>query len=136
MRVAMIAGDPWFRAADVCTVPAFQSDSRRAVSALDPDEKTTVVVHKTAVQEGCVKNPYGTGRGNPNMTFVSESGLYTLILRSNKPEAKPFRRRVTHDVLPTIRRTGRYTPPPAKTWMRCSPAHSVRSPISPPAPVI
>lgn len=69
------------------------------------------------------------------MTFVSESGLYTLTLRSNKPEAKPFRRRVTHDVLPTSRRTGRYTPPPAKTWTRCSPARSDRSPISPPAPV-
>ncbi|MGW9208237.1 BRO-N domain-containing protein [Embleya sp. NPDC055664] len=110
VRVTMIDGDPWFCAADVCTVPAFQSNSRRAVGALDPDEKTTVTVSKTAGQGNSVRNPYGINRGNPNMTFVSESGLYTLILRSNKPEAKPFRRRVTHDVLPTIRRTGRYTP--------------------------
>ncbi|MFI6583381.1 BRO family protein [Embleya sp. NPDC050493] len=109
VRVVTVAGDPWFCAIDVCEVLE-HSNSRVAVSVLDPDEKMTVVVSKTAGQANSVRKPYGINRGNPNMTFVSESGLYTLILRSNKPEAKPFRRWVTHDVLPTIRRTGRYTP--------------------------
>ncbi|MFE5328001.1 Bro-N domain-containing protein [Embleya sp. NPDC056575] len=111
VRVAVIDGDPWFCAIDVCAA-LNHTNSRMAVANLDQDEKTSLRVEKTAAQRGSVSNPYGTSDpgGNPNMTFVSESGLYTLILRSNKPEAKPFRRWVTHDVLPTIRRTGRYTP--------------------------
>jgi prophage antirepressor-like protein len=48
---------------------------------------------------------------NREMWFVTESGLYTLVIRSNKPEAKKFRRWVTHDVLPSIRRLGYYVHP-------------------------
>jgi len=48
------------------------------------------------------------------MTIISEPGLYTLLMRSNKPEAKPFRRWVTHDVLPAIRKTGSYAIPGAE----------------------
>ncbi|MFI6982367.1 BRO family protein [Embleya sp. NPDC050154] len=111
VRIVMIDGDPWFCATDVCAV-LDHTNSRMAVSNLDADEKTSVRVGKTAAQRGSVSNPYGTSDpgGNPNMTFISEAGLYSLILRSNKTTAKPFRRWVTHDVLPTIRRTGRYTP--------------------------
>jgi hypothetical protein len=46
--------------------------------------------------------------GNPNMNIINESGLYTLIMRSNKPEAKRFRKWVTSEVLPSINRTGMY----------------------------
>ncbi|MGC0415427.1 BRO family protein [Embleya sp. AB8] len=109
MRVAMIADDPWFCANDVCKILE-HSNSRAAVGILDTDERIVVDISKTAGQGNTVSKGYGINRGNPNMTFVSESGLYTLILRSNKPEAKPFRRWVTREVLPTIRRTGRYTP--------------------------
>ncbi|WP_425387409.1 BRO family protein [Embleya scabrispora] len=50
---------------------------------------------QTAAQRGSVSNPYGTSdpHGNPNMTFISEAGAYSLILRSNKRTANPFRRR-------------------------------------------
>ncbi|WP_406284659.1 BRO family protein [Embleya sp. NBC_00896] len=109
VRVVMTDGNPWFCATDVCTVLA-HTNSRMAVTKLDPDEKTTIRVERTAGQGGSVNNSYGTLGGNPNMIFISESGLYSLIMRSNKPHAKAFRRWVTHDVLPTIRRTGRYTP--------------------------
>jgi len=50
----------------------------------------------------------GNKRGNPNMTVVNEPGLYTLILSSRKPEAKAFKRWITHEVIPTIRKTGGY----------------------------
>ena len=52
-----------------------------------------------------------TPGGNQEMTIVSEAGLYSLILRSRKPEAKAFKRWVTHEVLPSIRKTGAYLSP-------------------------
>ena len=97
VRVVML-GDPpapWWVAKDVCDILDIQN-SRDAVSTLDEDERNTV-----AFTDG--------NRGNPNMTVISEAGLYSLIFRSNKPEAKEFKRWVTHEVLPTIRKTGTYS---------------------------
>ncbi|MFF7248677.1 BRO family protein [Embleya sp. NPDC008237] len=108
VRVVMFGDAPWFCALDVCTVLG-HSNSRMAVANLDQAEKTLIRIDKTAGHEALVRNSYGHP-GNPNMTFINESGLYALILRSNKPKAKVFRRWVTHEVLPSIRRTGRYTP--------------------------
>lgn len=91
------AGDPWFVAKDVCDILGI-SNNRDAIRQLDPDEKSTVGI------------PDGTS-GNPNKTIISEPGLYKLIMRSRKPEAKEFQRWVTHTVLPSIRRHGTYTAP-------------------------
>lgn len=87
-------GEPWFVAADVCKALEV-ANSRDAVARLDEDEKNTVVL-----TDG--------NRGNPNVTVVSEAGLYTLVLGSRKPEAKAFKRWITHEVIPTIRRHGAY----------------------------
>lgn len=89
-------GDPWFVAKDVCDILEI-SNNRDAISQLDNDEKNTVVI-----SDGIP--------GNPNKTIISEPGLYKLIMRSRKPEAKEFQRWVTHEVLPTIRKTGGYIP--------------------------
>ena len=89
-------GVPWFVAADVCAVLGF-GNSRQVLTRLDPDEKG---VHST-----------DTPGGHQSMTTVNESGLYSLILGSRKPEARAFKRWVTHDVLPAIRRTGSYSTP-------------------------
>ena len=86
-------GNPWFIAKDVCKVLQIRN-SRDACSALDEDEK------------GVGKSD--TLRGTQEVTLISESGLYTLILRSNKPNAKKFRKWVTAEVLPTLRKAGRY----------------------------
>lgn len=83
----------WFVAKDVCDVLEIKN-SRDAVSRLDDDEKNTVVLTD--------------GIGNPNKTIVNEPGLYTLILGSRKPEAKMFKRWITHEVLPSIRMNGMY----------------------------
>ena len=80
----------WWVAKDVCDVLEL-SNSRTSLAPLDDDEKDTVHIMD------------GTP-GNPNTTVVSEPGLYSLILRSRKPEARAFKRWVTHEVLPTIRR--------------------------------
>lgn len=88
------AGEPWFVAADVCRVLEIVNLSQ-ALSELDDDERNTL-----RITEG--------NRGNPNLNIISEAGLYDLVFRSRKPEAKAFRRWVTKEVLPAIRKTGRY----------------------------
>lgn len=88
------SAQPWFVAADVL---ALLDLHRSSLAALDEDEKG---VHSL-----------DTPGGQQRFTLISEAGLYSLILRSRKPEAKAFRRWVTHDVLPAIRRTGNYTAP-------------------------
>ena len=95
IRVILQNGEPWWVAKDVCDILSIVN-SRDAVSALDDDEKNTV-----GISDG--------KRGNPNMSIVSESGLYALIMRGNKPEAKKFRKWVTSEVLPSIRKTGSYS---------------------------
>mgnify|MGYP001780651803 CR=1 FL=1 len=87
-------GEPWFVAADVCRALGI-GNSRDATAKLDDDEKNTV-----ALTDG--------NRGNPNVCVVNEPGLYTLVLSSRKPEAKAFKRWITHEVIPAIRKTGGY----------------------------
>jgi prophage antirepressor-like protein len=99
IRVIMKDGEPWFVAKDVCDILG-HTNSRMALEMLDDDEKGVSKVY--------------TPGGNQEMNVVSESGLYNLIFRSNKPEAKAFRRWVTHEVLPAIRKTGRYSVPQRK----------------------
>jgi prophage antirepressor-like protein len=92
------AGNPWWVAKDVCDILGYANPSD-TISTLDEDEKNTL-----RISEGI------PSRGNPNVNVINESGLYTLIIRSNKPEAKPFRKWITAEVLPSIRKTGGYAP--------------------------
>lgn len=96
LRAIAVDGDPLFVAKDVCDALGLgrQQDSTRY---LDEDERG----------ECLVDTPSGTQR----MVVVTEAGLYSLIMRSRKPEAKAFRRWVTHDVLPSIRKHGMYATP-------------------------
>jgi prophage antirepressor-like protein len=89
-------GNPWFRAKDVCRSLELENVTE-AIRALDADEKGSF-----RITEGTSKG------GNPNMLFVSEPGLYSLVFRSRKPEAKAFKRWVTHEILPAIRKHGAY----------------------------
>lgn len=95
IRIVMKDDDPWFVAADVCAVLGIKNTTQ-ALSMLDKDEYSMFYIG------------YSGARGNPNANAVNESGLYSLILRSNKPEAKRFRKWVTSEVLPSIRKTGQY----------------------------
>jgi len=91
-------GNPWWVAKDVCEVLLI-NDHQQAVEKLDADER------------GGYKVP--TPGGEQTMVTVNEPGLYTLIIRSNKPEAKRFKRWITHEVIPAIRKTGAYSLPNA-----------------------
>ncbi|WP_158931445.1 BRO family protein [Acidisphaera sp. S103] len=86
-------GEIWFVAADVCAVLE-HTDPSKAVVRLDDDEKGATTVR--------------TLGGDQTMNVVTESGLYSLVFTSRKPEAKAFRRSVTGVVLPTLRRTGKF----------------------------
>ena len=88
------AGQPWFVAADVCRALDI-ANHRDAVQALEEDERDGVGISDAI------------GRMQ-NTVCISESGLYALIFKSRKPEAKTFRKWVTSEVLPAIRRTGGY----------------------------
>ena len=93
VRVVDVNGEPWFVARDVCECLELTNTSQ-TLSYLDDDEK------------GITTND--TPGGQQEMSIVSEAGLYSLILRSRKPEAKAFKRWITHEVLPSIRRAGSY----------------------------
>ena len=91
--VTSSTGDVWFVAADVCKVLGYRNP-RAAVADLDDDEKAVALAE--------------TAGGAQETNIINESGVYHLIFRSRKSAAKGFRRWVTSEVLPEIRRTGRY----------------------------
>jgi len=114
VRVIMVDDEPWWVASDVCALIGLE-DAYMAVSRLDDDEHKTVR-NKDTGQIGRVINQ----RLNPNqkVIVVNEPGLYSLILRSDKPEAKPFKRWVTHEVLPVIRKHGAYITAEARNQLK------------------
>ena len=89
-------GEPWWVLSDVCKVLELNSPHKVA-DRLEEDEKG--------------RNLIPTLGGEQEMTIISESGLYSVILRSDKPQAKTFRKWVTGEVLPTIRKHGAYMTP-------------------------
>lgn len=94
VRTVLLNNEVWFCAKDVCDILEIKNVTQ-AVQRLEEDERSM----------------FNIGRqGNTN--FINESGLYTLILRSDKPEAKPFRKWITSEVIPTIRKTGKYEEKP------------------------
>lgn len=96
IRVVVKGGEPWWVAKDVADVLDFR-DAANAIRLVDEDEKGTQKV--------------STPGGTQVMSIINESGLYTLIMRSSKPEAKKFRKWVTSEVIPSIRKHGTYMTP-------------------------
>lgn len=97
LRTVVIEGEPWFHAVDILrclglsTTKGLNSYAKR----LEKDERLVT------------PNPFG-GKGSPTVTLTSESGLYKLIMRSDKATAAPFQNWVTREVIPSIRKTGGY----------------------------
>jgi prophage antirepressor-like protein len=96
VRTIELDGEPWWVLSDVCKVLELSTPAKIA-ARLEDDEKGMNQIH--------------TPGGTQNVTIISESGLYSVILRSDKPQAKPFRKWVTSEVLPTIRKHGAYMTP-------------------------
>lgn len=93
VRTVLIDGDPWFVASDVATALGYSATAAMTRS-MDDDEKGMQTLH--------------TPGGTQTVTVINEAGLYSAIIRSTIPTAKSFKRWVTHEVLPTIRKTGQY----------------------------
>lgn len=100
VRTVIVNGEPFFVAKDVCDILQL-SDVCKTVSKLDDDEKL-------------IRKVFVSGQ-NRDVTLVNESGLYNLIFRSYKSEAKTFRKWVTGEVLPTLRKTGKYEVKPRQS---------------------
>jgi prophage antirepressor-like protein len=93
VRIVMIDDVPWFVAADICKVLSI-ANNRDAIARLDDDERGVGIID--------------TSSGQQEMGIINESGLYSLILTSRKPEAKAFKKWVTSEVLPALRQHGQY----------------------------
>ncbi|EJC0002922.1 hypothetical protein OFY43_004828 [Salmonella enterica] len=98
VRIQVIDGEPWFCLKDVCEILSIANPRDLMAKQLD--------------KEGVDKIYTPTESGKQNITFINEPNLYRVIFRSNKPEAKQFQDWVFNDVLPTIRKTGRYQKQP------------------------
>lgn len=90
-----LVGNPWFVASDVCRILGL-SNTTLAVRPLDATERSTLNRIKCGMT------------GGANLNIISESGLYKLIMRSDKPQAKDFQDLVTKEILPSIRKTGSF----------------------------
>lgn len=97
VRTVEINGEPWFVLKDVCNVLGLGS-AHKVADRLDEDERNQIPLTDSLGRE-------------QETTIINESGLYNVILRSDKPEAKPFRKWVTSEVLPSIRKHGAYMTP-------------------------
>ena len=96
IRVMMKDGEPWFVGKDVASVLGYKSPSVAICENVDSEDKTTFVISESG------------SKYKSKTTFINESGLYSLILSSKLPQAKEFKRWVTSEVLPSIRKTGAY----------------------------
>lgn len=103
VRTMELRGEPWFVASDVCRALGLEQVSR-ALSRLDLDEGRLLEVPHPQSPEKTIE-----------VRAVNEPGLYSLVLASRKPEAKAFKRWITHEVIPSIRKTGSYSVPQAET---------------------
>lgn len=106
VRTVVRDGEPWFVASDVCQIlalgnvtQAIQGNAKAGAVGLEDDEKMTLTN---------LEGQSGKRGGARFMTIISESGLYALIFKSRKPEAKKFRKWVTGEVLPALRKQGAY----------------------------
>ena len=96
LRTVIKNNEPWFVAKDVAQILSFDH-TPTMTRTLDEDEKGVHIIH--------------TPGGDQRMTIINEPGLYSVILKSRKPEAKQFKRWVTHEVIPSIRKHGAYMTP-------------------------
>lgn len=101
VRLVVRDGEPWFVANDVCTALGYANTSKAIGDHLDEDEKSNQSL-------GLAGKPF---------VIINESGLYALVLRSRKPEARKFAKWVTSEVLPSIRQTGSYQSQPQRAAM-------------------
>ena len=114
VRTMVINDEPWFVGKDVASVLGYVSPHRAVFDHVDEDDKTSVLIQHS-------------GSNYKSKTiFINESGLYALILSSKLPQAKEFKRWVTSEVLPSIRRNGAYLTDDALARFAEDPDYGIR----------
>ncbi|MDY0814593.1 Bro-N domain-containing protein [Kitasatospora purpeofusca] len=107
IRVVMIDGEPWFVTADVCRILG-RTNPSEAIKIVKPEDARTVDLRSVNLRNseynGVSAGEKAYVRGNPAIGVISEGGLYTMVMRSTKPNAEPFKEWVTRELLPSIRR--------------------------------
>ena len=111
VRTLVIDGEPWFVAKDITDILKY-SNSRKAIT------------DHVDIEDKCVTKCYTLG-GMQDLTIINESGLYSLVLSSKMPEAKKFRRWVTSEILPSLRKHGAYFTPQALYESLCDPKNLI-----------
>lgn len=106
VRTMLIGGEPWFVGNDVASILNYQRPRDAVRSNVDDDDK--MLVKLSDIQHSDLK-PLSDNMKGLSIMIINESGLYSLILRSEKPEAKKFKRWVTSEVLPSLRSVGYYS---------------------------
>jgi anti-repressor protein len=112
IRTVTIDGEPWFVGKDVADILEYQNGSRDINRHVDEEDKTKIMLFD--------------GNQNKETIVINESGLYSLILSSKMPKAKQFKRWVTSDVLPSIRKHGAYATPATLDKMIASPDFGIK----------
>ena len=105
LNAVMVNETPWFRGNDVASALGYTNPHQALLAHVDDDDRAKLG------DLGPLANRGPLNHNDRLQTFVSESGLYSLIMRSQKDEAKVIKRWITKDVLPSIRKTGQYTSP-------------------------
>ena len=100
VRSLEINDEPWFVGKDIAEALGYSNASKAVMVHVDDDDKESQVLTSESQNGNVVKS---------KTTLINESGLYSLVLSSKLPEAKEFKRWITHDVIPAIRRTGGYS---------------------------
>ena len=108
IRTLLIDGEPWFAGKDVAGALGYSNASKAVMTYVDAEDKQFIMVGWADSHHGNVPI------GQTKTAFVNEPGLYSLVLGSRKPEAKAFKRWITHEVIPAIRKHGAYISPNAE----------------------
>lgn len=103
VRTMVIDGEPWFVGKDVAAILGYERETKAVVDRVDTEDRKMV--------DGKTQSQFGVELGQRGGWLINESGLYSLILSSKLPTAKQFKKWVTAEVLPTLRKTGTYTIP-------------------------
>ena len=103
VRIIEMNGEPWFVGKDVAEILGYQNASKAVSAHVDDEDKAFIMVDIADSQNGNVPT------GKTKTAIINESGLYSLILSSKLPSAKDFKHWVTSEVLPSIRKTGKYS---------------------------
>lgn len=103
IRTVTIEHEPWFVGKDVANVLGYERDTKAVTDHVDEDDRKNI--------DGKTQSCFGIELGQRGGWLINESGLYSLILSSKLPSAKKFKRWVTSEVIPSIRKTGSYSKP-------------------------